>query len=501
MTDLSAATRRIREQLGGHLDEVAGRLLSYIDTDNARQLLGPALSQLLKRNTAERLIRACLSADVLRMATDVLLADRSISRDELRKCFHLIAFLANQFASARKDFRDFEHLTPDLVGDFVRRYRTDAKPFGYADESTKWAGIEVCKNVHRSCGDPGPLQAFGARLIAWSGQLARIDTTHDSEAAYVRHLRTLVSSQPSPPETAHQPEGVNPGIDSSPASQAPIGIDAPLPPPLPPRNTARSTSVPWVCTVVEDKFANPPTKLFVLKADYRFKIFLKSSSGTLSETFEVGAKCRPDMGVVLLSVSYKGSDWFFLKHGYLQIKTGAESFTLKPIEVGDLVSGGMVMEEVLYSIPTETFVRACGERAVPIRVTGKPFSVEGELGRDELNVLRAFYNNAIDGTAFLDDLTSMQVKKSQGCFVVTASLGDAGHPDVLVLRDFRERYLRSTSCGRWLCAVYAAYGPAAASFIARHDIARRMSRLVIVRPAAFFARLAIGDDGRRIGRS
>jgi prepilin-type N-terminal cleavage/methylation domain-containing protein len=57
------------------------------------------------------------------------------------------------------------------------------------------------------------------------------------------------------------------------------------------------------------------------------------------------------------------------------------------------------------------------------------------------------------------------------CFVATAAYGDAGHPMVQILRDFRDRQLLSWQAGRWFVKQYYEHGPAAADMISNRPIA------------------------------
>ncbi len=58
-----------------------------------------------------------------------------------------------------------------------------------------------------------------------------------------------------------------------------------------------------------------------------------------------------------------------------------------------------------------------------------------------------------------------------GCFVATAAFGDAGHPAVVLLRDFRDRFLLTWDGGKWLADQYYIYGPVAAGLIQDRPIA------------------------------
>ncbi len=58
-----------------------------------------------------------------------------------------------------------------------------------------------------------------------------------------------------------------------------------------------------------------------------------------------------------------------------------------------------------------------------------------------------------------------------GCFVATAAFGDAAHPAVVLLRDFRDRFLLTWGGGRWLANQYYIYGPTAAGLIQDRPVA------------------------------
>jgi hypothetical protein len=62
------------------------------------------------------------------------------------------------------------------------------------------------------------------------------------------------------------------------------------------------------------------------------------------------------------------------------------------------------------------------------------------------------------------------------CFIATAAYGSLMEPHVKVLREFRARFLLTTSVGRSFLDLYYTYSPAIASFIARHDTVRLVVR-------------------------
>ncbi len=65
------------------------------------------------------------------------------------------------------------------------------------------------------------------------------------------------------------------------------------------------------------------------------------------------------------------------------------------------------------------------------------------------------------------------------CFVATATYQDAMHPDVILLRDFRDRFLRKSGFGRMFIVFYYKVGPYFAYFPERSLLIRKWSRCLI----------------------
>ncbi|WP_422086621.1 CFI-box-CTERM domain-containing protein [Variovorax sp.] len=75
------------------------------------------------------------------------------------------------------------------------------------------------------------------------------------------------------------------------------------------------------------------------------------------------------------------------------------------------------------------------------------------------------------------------------CFVVTATMGDAAHPSVTLLRNFRDKRLARTAAGRSFIAWYYAHGPALARQVARSEAIRSAAYVLVVAPAATLVRV------------
>jgi hypothetical protein len=74
------------------------------------------------------------------------------------------------------------------------------------------------------------------------------------------------------------------------------------------------------------------------------------------------------------------------------------------------------------------------------------------------------------------------------CFVVTATMGNSNHPDVVFLRQFRDGVLASSGMGQMLIRVYNNVGPILADFIRDVFLLRFLSYLFFVVPLVAFAK-------------
>ena len=73
-------------------------------------------------------------------------------------------------------------------------------------------------------------------------------------------------------------------------------------------------------------------------------------------------------------------------------------------------------------------------------------------------------------------VTSTPKADGGGCFIATAAYGSSAEPHVKVLRDFRDRFLLTTSAGIAVVDLYYTHSPPVADLIARHDTVSSVMR-------------------------
>lgn len=81
-----------------------------------------------------------------------------------------------------------------------------------------------------------------------------------------------------------------------------------------------------------------------------------------------------------------------------------------------------------------------------------------------------------------------EIKKKSRCFIVTATMGDTNHPNVILLRTFRDQWLSNRVVGKLFINEYYKYSPRIAQLIRNKSQLKRMSYAILVKPSVILAK-------------
>ena len=86
------------------------------------------------------------------------------------------------------------------------------------------------------------------------------------------------------------------------------------------------------------------------------------------------------------------------------------------------------------------------------------------------------------GTDYLNNLEVVGLYKKTGCFIATAVYGSPFVPELLVLRDFRDRFLLRSTLGRNLVSIYYWVSPVVAAFLENHRLFSVVLKGLVLEP-------------------
>jgi prepilin-type N-terminal cleavage/methylation domain-containing protein len=167
--------------------------------------------------------------------------------------------------------------------------------------------------------------------------------------------------------------------------------------------------------------------------------------------------------------------------------------TTCPSTGGDILVDGVQTFSVMFNPSSGVSLWSLGQDIRNLFAV----SVQLALARPDTGGAVSFFttvsprNNNNSGGAALPSASNPPPEYSgKQCFVTTAAYGDADHPVVEVLRQFRDRVLLPTTAGKALVRYYYEVGPSLAAAIEDKPIACLVVRLLVT-PLAGFALLSL----------
>jgi len=92
--------------------------------------------------------------------------------------------------------------------------------------------------------------------------------------------------------------------------------------------------------------------------------------------------------------------------------------------------------------------------------------------------------------SFTSSFSSGSSSGSVGCFIATVAYRDHDHPNVQILREFRDHFLLTNSFGRMFVDMYYRYSPSLSKFVANRSSMKTLARFTLM-PIVGFSSLVI----------
>lgn len=120
------------------------------------------------------------------------------------------------------------------------------------------------------------------------------------------------------------------------------------------------------------------------------------------------------------------------------------------------------------SISVSDFIQIANANKIDYSIRFGGGKLDGTFSDNELNIFKGFYNATFDEDFEVDRLSNYlnsdaskpkEAKGGGGCYIATMAYGSYEHPQVMVLRDFRDNYLAKRNWGTKFIATYYKYSP------------------------------------------
>jgi len=124
-------------------------------------------------------------------------------------------------------------------------------------------------------------------------------------------------------------------------------------------------------------------------------------------------------------------------------------------------------ETIQLAVPVSTFISIANANKIDYSIRFGQGALDGTFTKDQINLIKGFYNGTFDEDFEVESLYSAtktfipeaNTGSSSGCYIATMAYGSYEHPQVLVLRSFRDNYLASKKWGNRFICIYYKYSP------------------------------------------
>jgi hypothetical protein len=79
----------------------------------------------------------------------------------------------------------------------------------------------------------------------------------------------------------------------------------------------------------------------------------------------------------------------------------------------------------------------------------------------------------------------------KSCFIATAVYNSPTAPKVMILREFRDQKLLTTSLGKSFVKFYYKHSPPIANFLSKHKLLSEVVRIVFIEPLVWMVRILV----------
>ncbi|HEX4337175.1 MAG TPA: DUF87 domain-containing protein [Polyangiaceae bacterium] len=141
------------------IDKLAREIERLVDSESSVALFGQTLSKLVARIPSEEqvtpgaVIRLALLNDMLRIAEAAILADGTITDDEISYVEPLVRESLKYLGRFRGAYKDAFEGDPQGTAQFIQQHVLDRQMFGGKCKDTQWIGVSICRKAGELSGD------------------------------------------------------------------------------------------------------------------------------------------------------------------------------------------------------------------------------------------------------------------------------------------------------------------------------------------------------------